>query len=487
MNIRQIIREELEDIIHTDIHGKKSSPVDYTAVVIEGDEIAKFESQAIDRLKKIGTSIPEGWDLPDDYHMTITKGPLSLGQLMAGAIGSKVDLEVTSIGISDKAIAFGVRGLYSRNKFQHITFAFKDNPADSNEITDWIEIAPFSTFGFIREKEKADGFGRLRQIDENFKSGKFIISENQKPLPKQFDHLKWKLNNNQKYYLAELCDVNPDTIVESDIKKASKFLGIPEKNVKSIINTYNTYNPMAEAVQELSQDSPFLLGNKPVTVAGAGMNVHNSNRAPVRANRTTWPLQDTMTKLEKKTMDYAVKKNRMLDRAGKGSDKEKYYESVYTSLMMYLFCEINPKDINLNHNNQIQIDQEPILIEGETFSMENSTYRKVNDLLKSFNKIFKTNFKISEHIDLSETSHKCHRTFVDHFGIADDKLFWCKDRKSWVKPGQNGYEKLREEYIENQGQQMSMPEIPRVDHREMLQKYVNGDLISYNPNADWLL
>jgi hypothetical protein len=75
---------------------------------------------------------------------------------------------------------------------------------------------------------------------------------------------------------------------------------------------------------------------------------------------------------------------------------------------------------------------------------------------------------------------------VEHFGIAEDKMFWCKERKSWVKPGQNGYEKLREEYIQNQGQQMSMPEIQKVNHKELLQKYMNGDLISYNPNSEWI-
>jgi hypothetical protein len=487
MNIRQIIREELGDIIYTDIHGKKSSPVDYTAVVIEGDEIAKFESQVLDRLNKINTPIPKGWHSPDNYHMTITMGPLSLGQLMAGAIGSEKKLTIISIGVSDKAIAIGVTGMYSRNPIQHITFVYEDAPKDSNEITNWIEVEPFSVIGYIREIRKPDGFGRLKQTDENTskKINKTILSESQRPLPKQFDHLKWKLSNNQKYYLQDLCEVDPNSLREVDYKNASKFLGVPEKNVKSILNTYNTYDPMSEAVFEGDPKSPFRLGNKPVTV-GDAMTAAEANRAPVRANRTTWPNQDKMTQLEKKTMGYAIEKNRLLDRSGKISGKEKYYESVHTSLMMYLFCEIHPKDINLNHNKQIQIDQEPILIEGESFNMENHTYRKVNVLLKSFNKLFNTNFRIADHVDLSETTYKCHRTLVEHFGIAEDKMFWCKERKSWVKPGQNGYEKLREEYIQNQGQQMSMPEIPKVNHKELLQKYMNGDLISYNPNSEWI-
>jgi len=304
------------------------------------------------------------------------------------------------------------------------------------------------------------------------------------PVPRDFDHLKWDLSVNQKYYLKDLCVVDPASINESDFKSAEKFLGIPQKNIKSIINTYTAFDPMEDAVFEGSPESPFTLGNKPVAV-GDVLDVHSANRAPVRANRTTYPMQDKMTQMEKKTMGYAIKKNRVLDRTGSSSEKDKFYESVHTSLMMYLFCEVKPKDIKLNHKNQIQIDQEPVLLEGESFNMENHSYRRVNDLLKSFNKIFNTSFRIAEHIDLSE-SQRCHRTFVEHFGVSDDKLFWCKERKGWIKPGQQGYEGLREQYIKMQGQQMEMPAIPKVDHQELLRKYHNGDLISYNPNADWL-
>jgi len=480
MNIRQIIREELEDIIHTDIHGKKSSPVDYTAVVIEGNDIAKFEVNAIDRLKKAGLSIPVGWNSPGDYHMTITRGPLGLGQLMAGAIGTEVELTVVSLGISKDAIAFGVRGLYSKNEHQHITFAFKNNSKDSNDITSWYDIEPFKTRGYIREVYKSDGFGRLSQIDESTRSSKVILSENQKPLPRQFDHLKWKFSNNQKYYLQDLCEVDPNSLKESDYKSASKFLGIPEKNVKSILNTYNTYDPMSEAVFEGDPKSPFRLGNKPVTV-GDSMTADEANRAPVRANRTTWPTQDTVTPAYKKTM---VMGGVVIDKKGNVSDRSVYYEGLRKSLMMYLFCELNPKDISLNHRGQIQVDQEPILEEHETFNMENHTFRKIKTLLKSFNKMFDCNFRISEHVDLSEKG--CHRTMVELFGLASDKWYWDGD-KSWVKPGNPEYNKFKEKYIENDGMARPMPEVPVVNHREMLTKYFNGDLISYNPNADWLL
>lgn len=482
MNIRQIIREELEDIINTDIHGKKSSPVDYTSVVIEGSDVANFEQKSFDALRSLDIPIPKDWLSPNDYHMTIMKGPLGLGQQMAGAIGSEVNLKVVSVGVSDDAIAFGVVGMYSKNNHPHITFSFKKDPKDSNDITNWIEIEPFNTKGYIRETEKKDGWGRLTQIDEGF--GIKLISENQKPLPRQFDHLKWKFSNNQKYYLDELCSVDPNSITESDIKSASKFLGVPEKNIKSILNTYNAYDPMSEAVIELPSDSQLKLGNKPVTVRDL-LSAAEANRAPVKANRTTWPTQDTVTPAYRKTMSRAQEKNMILDKGGHYNNREKYYEGLKTSLMMYLFCELNPKDISISHRGQIQIDQEPVLMEGETFNMENHTFRKIKTLLKSFNKTFDCNFRISEHIDLSEDK-KCHRTMVELFGLASDKWYWDGD-KSWVKPGSPQYSRAKEQYIENDGMAHSMPEVPVVNHKELLQKYFNGDLISYNSNADWLL
>ena len=54
MNLRSIIREEIGSILH----GKKSSNVEYTGVIIEGDEINKFESLLFDRLLDLGVEIP---------------------------------------------------------------------------------------------------------------------------------------------------------------------------------------------------------------------------------------------------------------------------------------------------------------------------------------------------------------------------------------------------------------------------------------------
>jgi hypothetical protein len=345
MNLRKIISEEI-DRVFTDIHGKSYSNVEYTGVVLEGSEADVFESETKNRLEEMGISVPEDWKKPDIYHMTIRLGELGLSAKMAGAIGTEVQLQAYSIGISDKAIAVGVRGLYSKNEVQHVTFAFEDRPADSNEIKHWFNIEPFSVMGKIEEVERKDGYGKVKRVDESFGGSGIAL----RPLPRQFDHLKWPLNDNQRHYLHDLCNVNPDSIRESDIKSASKYLGIPEKNVKSILNTYNAYDPMSEAVIEPEADSRLRKG---ISSMDAGLSAAEMNKAPVRSSKTMSIQQDTMTKAEKQTMDYARMKNRYLDRSGEKSEKEVYYENVYSSLMMYLYCELEPKDIKLNHNNQI--------------------------------------------------------------------------------------------------------------------------------------
>jgi len=68
-----------------------------------------------------------------------------------------------------------------------------------------------------------------------------VISESSaiiKPIPKQFDNLKWKLNDYQKSFLGEFVDYPYESLREEDYAYASKVTGIPLTNIKSIRNTY---------------------------------------------------------------------------------------------------------------------------------------------------------------------------------------------------------------------------------------------------------
>jgi hypothetical protein len=147
VDIRSVIREEVGRVLR----GKKSTNVEYTGVIIEGDEITKFESMLLDRLDALGVVIPDDFISPDNYHMTITLGELSLGVKMDGAIGAPVELTCHSLGVSNDAIAVGVSGLYSRNDIQHITVGFRSKAWDSKYIENWTSFEPFKVVGHVRE------------------------------------------------------------------------------------------------------------------------------------------------------------------------------------------------------------------------------------------------------------------------------------------------------------------------------------------------
>jgi len=100
------------------------------------------------------------------------------------------------------------------------------------------------------------------------------------PVPKTFDHLKWEFTPNQKHYLQRMCEEDPRTISESDYKSASKFLGIDESNVKSILNTYsskdNARSSQHGGDSEASINSRLTLGNKPATAIDLGLGIGDS-------------------------------------------------------------------------------------------------------------------------------------------------------------------------------------------------------------------
>lgn len=64
--------------------------------------------------------------------------------------GKQIPIKITGIGYSDKAIAFrvdlGINSNLCINKIPHITIATRSGgkPVDSNFITDWVDIDPFT-------------------------------------------------------------------------------------------------------------------------------------------------------------------------------------------------------------------------------------------------------------------------------------------------------------------------------------------------------
>ena len=124
----------------------------YFGVFLDADES--------ERVYNIISSLP-GIDIPDDWrkytsHMTIIYNNKSeIAQAWAKAtaprVGEDVLLKATHVGVSDKAIAIHVKGEMSANAIPHITIACSPTgkPVDSNKITNWREIDPFTISGRI--------------------------------------------------------------------------------------------------------------------------------------------------------------------------------------------------------------------------------------------------------------------------------------------------------------------------------------------------
>lgn len=108
----------------------------------------------IDRAKDI-VDIPEDWKLYGD-HMTIVyndgiEGKEEKANALDKYLGKYQQLRITSIGISDEAIAFAVGNYATQNEHSHITIAVApgSKPVKSNEIKEWTPILGFYVTGKI--------------------------------------------------------------------------------------------------------------------------------------------------------------------------------------------------------------------------------------------------------------------------------------------------------------------------------------------------
>lgn len=102
-----------------------------------------------------GISIPDDWRKYADHMTIIYNNKSEIAQAWAKQanvrLGEDVLLKATHVGVSDKAIAIRVTGEMSANDIPHITIACSPTgkPVESNKITNWREIDPFTINGRI--------------------------------------------------------------------------------------------------------------------------------------------------------------------------------------------------------------------------------------------------------------------------------------------------------------------------------------------------
>ena len=124
----------------------------YFGVFLDADESERVYN-IINSLH--GIDIPDDWRKYTDHMTIIYNNKSAIAQAWAKAtaprVGEDVLLKATHIGMSDKAIAIRVNGEMSANAIPHITIACSPTgkPVDSNKITNWRKIDPFTISGRI--------------------------------------------------------------------------------------------------------------------------------------------------------------------------------------------------------------------------------------------------------------------------------------------------------------------------------------------------
>lgn len=123
------------------------------------NDVSKLEN--LKALQENNIEIPEDWKM-FNHHMTIafnncTETANKLYEAYSDSLGKHTALIIDGIGVSDDAIAVRVR--YDSpiaNKTPHITIATPKNgkPVNSNFITNWIDIKPYTINGTFEQFAK---------------------------------------------------------------------------------------------------------------------------------------------------------------------------------------------------------------------------------------------------------------------------------------------------------------------------------------------
>lgn len=197
------------------------------------------------------------------------------------------------------------------------------------------------------------------------------------PVPKRFDHLKWELKDHQKHELDRFVKCPLDSITERDMKKLSKVIRIPEKNLLSIHNTYSP-DEFEKLPSEIDFRYPSL--EKGVKMTDLGLNVHNSNN-PLPLNRSLNKRVEYKTPAQKQT-ETRMQKWKIEPNQGTHLME---YPRMDDFLMMYLEVDFKPNEIDVSPTKKIIMSMNPEE-SGDEF------YQSLGESLDQFNDIYGTGY-----------------------------------------------------------------------------------------------
>ena len=269
----------------------------------------------------------------------------------------------------------------------------------------------------------------------------------QKPMPRQFDHLKWKLDGQQKHFLADFLEVHPESLKNEDIDYASKVTGIPKDSLLSIMNTLG--NPQTGDRRKPELESRFE-SNKPFTAKEYDFDpkyrtdvVNFKKISKEDLDKKRHPMLK-----DKREHAWAVEGNKPpeLERSAWVPTRHRMDED----LIEYIKDRLKPKGVSINYNNQIQVDQEPTVKSEseERFYQEKRPFKLIETVLEEYNEIFGTKYIASDHVDLVNTNSKCYRTFIDVEKIDENRMIWNSENKSYIKY-KYATEQLKQEFHKN--------------------------------------
>lgn len=301
-----------------------------------------------------------------------------------------------------------------------------------------------------------------------------------KPLTSRFDHLKWKLTASQKYFLDDFVDIHPDILKEQDYSYASRQTGIPIENLKSIQNTYGSWN-QKKAIESVDlSGSRFEINSKNALRADDYQIPQKYRHDVVNFKKLSKEEADAL-RYPKKTLAQRQFESGLNKATGGGLKRSNISEEVnYDDWMMYFLSgKLNPKDSRMNSNKRlVEIDFE---VESDNRSFERAMldsnkksphWIEIEKLINEFNNIFKTNYIVVDQIDLSQSRSKCLRIVVSEIKIKD-KMFWDDVEKKYI-PIDQASEAIKKQYVDNRPENRTK-EISQVDFEELVKKYKNFD------------
>ncbi len=323
----------------------------------------------------------------------------------------------------------------------------------------------------------------VSEISESKKTKKKVLTESlaNRKVPKTFDHLKWGLNQQQKHFLQDFIDTHPDTMKESDYEYASKMTGIPAKSIKSIQNTYGSWNGKSDELdpQDINSYGKFAFGKGDVFNA-KDYDFPQKYRNDVVNFKTISKDEADNLRYPKKSLRQKKYESDLAGSIGgsvRKSDVKRPEDNYDEWLKYYIVGEAKPKDCRLNkEKNQIEVDFEP----SDDYydfhkSMLNSNKKSkfwisVESLINQFNDAFGTYYMIDDQYDLTQAKSNCIRLVVKEIATSD-KMLWDSDSKTYI-PWEYAPEDLRKQHLAHKSWNLAKP-TPSVDFNELLDKYLN--------------